>query len=207
MRVTQISKDPPDRVGIIGVGNMGLAMASRLLGLGWPIAVRDIDPLREAMARSLGAQVCASPATVAAGAACIIVSVVDAQQVEAVLFDARDGVTSQPNKPSIVLCPTIAAEDTEGFARRLAALDLPCIDAPMSGGPLRAREGQMSLMVACDDASFERHAELLNDLAQPVFRVGHRPGDGARTKLVNNLLAAINLAGCDKSQYLVPATQ
>ncbi len=200
--MTQISKNPPDEVGIIGVGNMGLAMATRLLGLGWRVCVRDIDPLREALARSLGARVGASPAAAAASAACVIVSVVDARQVEAVLFDAHDGITSQSNKPNILLCPTIAPDDTESFARRLAALGLPCIDAPMSGGPLRAREGRMSLMVACDDALFERHAELLNNLAQPVFRVGHRPGDGARTKLVNNLLAAINLAGAAQALAL-----
>ncbi len=198
--MTRIAKRQP--VGIIGLGNMGLAMASRLLGLGWQAAVRDIDAPREAMARSLGARVCTSPAAVAAGTACVIVSVVDAHQVEAVLFDPHDGITSQANKPSILLCPTIAPDDTEGFARRLSALGLPCIDAPMSGGPLRAREGRMSLMVACDDALFERHAELLGDLAQPVFRVGHRPGDGARTKLVNNLLAAINLAGAAQALAL-----
>lgn len=198
----RISKDPPVRVGIIGVGNMGLAMATRLLGLGWRVAVRDIDASREQMARSLGARVCASPAAVAAGAACVIVCVVDAQQVDGVLFDPHDGVTAQANQPSMLLCPTIAPDDTERFARRLAALGLPCIDAPMSGGPLRAREGRISLMVACDDTLFERHAELLSDLAKPVFRVGHRPGDGARTKLVNNLLAAINLAGAAQALAL-----
>jgi 3-hydroxyisobutyrate dehydrogenase len=65
----------------------------------------------------------------------------------------------------------------------------------MSGGPARAREGSMSLMVACQDAAFERSRLLLEVLSNKVFRVGTRPGDGARTKLVNNLLAAINLAG------------
>ncbi|MEQ1807676.1 MAG: NAD(P)-binding domain-containing protein, partial [Burkholderiaceae bacterium] len=166
--MTRISKSAPDEVGIIGVGNMGLAMATRLLGLGWRVCVRDIDPLREALASSLGARVCAAPAEVAASAACVVVSVVDARQVEAVLFDARDGITSQASKPSVLMCPTIAPDDTEGFAQRLAGFGLPCVDAPMSGGPLRAREGRMSLMVACDDALFERHAELLNDVAQPV---------------------------------------
>jgi 3-hydroxyisobutyrate dehydrogenase len=60
---------------------------------------------------------------------------------------------------------------------------------------VRARDGRMSLMVACADAAFERWQPVLQRMADPVFRVGTRPGDGARTKLVNNLLAAINLAG------------
>ena len=50
-------------------------------------------------------------------------------------------------------------------------------------------------MVACDDAVFEPHRALLEALSSKLFRIGTKPGDGARTKLVNNLLAAINLAG------------
>ena len=189
-------------VGIIGVGNMGLAMAGRLLELGWPVAVRDIDPTRERMARSLGAKVCASPSAVAEVAQCVIVCVVDSLQADHVLFAPKDGVASQAHKPCVMLCPTISPADTEAFAQRLAAMGLGCIDAPMSGGPVRARAGQMSLMVACDDALFERHLRLLDALANPVFRVGSSPGDGARTKLVNNLLAAINLAGAAQALAL-----
>jgi 3-hydroxyisobutyrate dehydrogenase-like beta-hydroxyacid dehydrogenase len=65
----------------------------------------------------------------------------------------------------------------------------------MSGGPARARDGTMSLMVACADAVFARHEPVLRGLSSRLVRLGERVGDGARTKLVNNLLAAINLAG------------
>ena len=65
----------------------------------------------------------------------------------------------------------------------------------MSGGPLRARDGSMSLMVACADDVFEQHSVLLQALSNKLFRISQRPGDGARTKLVNNLLAGINLVG------------
>jgi 3-hydroxyisobutyrate dehydrogenase-like beta-hydroxyacid dehydrogenase len=53
----------------------------------------------------------------------------------------------------------------------------------------------MSLMLACQDAVFEQHQILLQTLSNQVFRISQRPGDGARTKLINNLLAGINLAG------------
>jgi 3-hydroxyisobutyrate dehydrogenase len=71
---------------------------------------------------------------------------------------------------------------------------LAAIDAPMSGGPARARDGSMSLMVACADAVFDAHRRCWTPSARAVPR-RHAPGDGARTKLVNNLLAGINLAG------------
>ncbi|HZW75616.1 MAG TPA: NAD(P)-binding domain-containing protein, partial [Caldimonas sp.] len=80
-------------VGIIGVGNMGLAMALRLRDLGVDVHVRDIDPAREALAVDAGALRAATPAELARRAEVVIVAVVDAVQTEAVLFGA-DGATA-----------------------------------------------------------------------------------------------------------------
>jgi len=184
------------RVGIVGIGNMGFAMAERLHGLGWPVAVRDIDAARERDAARLGMAVCATPADVAARSDCVIVAVVDVARVDSVLF-GDGGVTRSASRAAgcVMLCPTIAPDDTVRVAAALAQHGLDCIDAPMSGGPAKAREGRMSLMVACADAVFERHRRLLEALSTTVFRLGERIGDGACTKLVNNLLAGINLAG------------
>jgi 3-hydroxyisobutyrate dehydrogenase len=60
----------------------------------------------------------------------------------------------------------------------------------------------MSLMVACSETAWQRHQLVLKALSQQVFRVGTRVGDGARTKLVNNLLAAVNLAGAAEAMAL-----
>jgi 3-hydroxyisobutyrate dehydrogenase-like beta-hydroxyacid dehydrogenase len=76
------------------------------------------------------------------------------------------------------------------------------LDAPMSGGPQRAAQGTMSLMVAGVDAVFARHQAVLHALANPVFRISERVGDGARTKLVNNLLAGIHLVGAAEALAL-----
>ena len=189
-------------IGIVGVGNMGGAMAERLLGLGWPVAVRDVVPEREAALGDLGATVCASPAALAAACDAVIVAVVDGAQTRRVLFDA-DGIAAGARRGAcVLLCPTIAPADTESFAARLAESGLDCIDAPMSGGPDRARAGRISLMVACADVAFERRRTLLDALSTQVFRLGARIGDGARTKLVNNLLAGINLAGAAEALAL-----
>jgi L-threonate 2-dehydrogenase len=189
-------------IGIVGVGNMGGAMAARLLELGWPVAVRDVVAAREQVLRQLGASVCASPAALASTSDVVIVAVVDAEQTRRVLFDADGVVAGARRGACVLLCPTIAPADTEQCAARLAELGLDCIDAPMSGGPERARAGQMSLMVACAEAVFERQRALLEALSTQVFRLGERIGDGARTKLVNNLLAGINLAGAAEALAL-----
>lgn len=187
-------------VGIVGVGNMGAGMARRLLATGHAVTVRDLLPAREALAA--GARVAASPAALARDCGVVIVAVVDAAQTEAVLF-GNDGVAAGARAgTTLMLCPTIAPDDVEHFAQRLQAAGLAVIDAPMSGGPARAEDGTMSLMVACADDVFARHEPLLRTLAQRLVRIGNRVGDGARTKLVNNLLAAIHLAGAAEALAL-----
>ena len=181
--------------GIVGVGNMGGGMAARLLACGWQVRACDLVPQKVADLVHLGATAAATPAAAARGAAALIVAVVDAAQAEAVLFGPEGAAAALAPGRAVLLCPTIAPQDVERLAARLAGAGLAAIDAPMSGGPARARDGTMSLMVACPDPVYDANRELLAALSSKVFRVGERAGDGARTKLVNNLLAAVNLAG------------
>ncbi len=182
-------------VGIIGVGNMGGGMARRLLSQGWAVHVRDVDPAVLAPLQVLGAVVQPTPAALAEAVDRLIVCVVDAHQIDEVLFGAQGAANGLRLGQAVLLCPTISPQDAESLGQRLSALGAEPIDAPMSGGPVRAEQGTMSLMVACPDSVFEAHQNLLQTLANPVFRISERVGDGARTKLVNNLLAGINLAG------------
>lgn len=182
-------------VGIIGVGNMGGAMAANLLAHGWPVYVCDIDANKTQHLAQQGAVVDSYPAEMASKVSLLIVCVVDGVQTRDVLFGKHGAVQHMKSGQVVMLCPTISPEDVEVCAHKLAALGIQTIDAPMSGGPVRARDGSMSLMLACQDVVFEQHQTLLQTLSNQVFRISQQPGDGARTKLVNNLLAGINLAG------------
>ena len=193
---------PIPRVGIIGVGNMGGAMAARLLSQGYLVAVHDVDAQREAQAVALGAMACATATGLASSSDVVIVAVVDAAQTEAVLFGPHGAAPAMARGAMVMLCPTMAPADTERLVAGLAQRGIDWLDAPMSGGPERAREGQMSLMLACQNAVLDRHRALIEMLSSKVFHISERPGDGARTKLVNNLLAAINLAGAAEALAL-----
>ncbi len=182
-------------VGVIGTGNMGSAMALRLRDTGHPVVVHDLLAAHEAPALAAGASRAEHAADLASRCELVAVVVVDAAQTLEVLFGAHGLVNAAPRPTAVALCPTISPADVERAAAGLAAHGIGCIDAPMSGGPARARDGSMSLMVACEDALFERYESLLRHIGASLFRIGRRPGDGARTKLVNNLLAAVNLAG------------
>ena len=170
-------------------------MAANLLAHGWPVYVCDIDAPKTQHLAQQGAVVDAHPSEMASKVSLLIVCVVDGVQTQDVLFGKHGVAQHMKSTQAVMLCPTISPEDMEVCAHQLAALGVETIDAPMSGGPARARDGTMSLMLACADALFEQHKTLLTTLSNQVFRISQQPGDGARTKLVNNLLAGINLAG------------
>jgi 3-hydroxyisobutyrate dehydrogenase-like beta-hydroxyacid dehydrogenase len=187
--------DHPNPVAIIGVGNMGGGMARRLLSLGWPVRVCDIDPVKVKTLESFGALALDMPAQAAMSSIAVLVVVVDAAETEDVLF-GPSGVASvlQPGQ-TVFLCPTLAPADVGRLAARLLDLGVNVVDAPMSGGPMRAQDGSMSLMLAGASEVLAQHQALLEALASQRFVISSRVGDAARTKLVNNLAAGINLVG------------
>jgi L-threonate 2-dehydrogenase len=183
---------------MMGAGNMGGAMVARLCEAGVSVVVCDIDALRRQQASEAGASLADAPAMAAQALGehgVLIVCVVDAVQSRAVLFGPEGAAPRLRPGQTVMLCPTIAPQDTEALAAELADRGIGCIDAPMSGGPARARDGSMSLMLAAPSDVLSRHEALLARLSSNRFVISARPGDGARTKLVNNLLAGINLVG------------
>jgi 3-hydroxyisobutyrate dehydrogenase len=187
---------------------MGWAIACRLQEVGYALAVVDIREQACQQARAASMQVCANAAELACVADIVLVVVVNAQQIDTVL-DGSGGLLHAPppgqlpiapaqpmpgrRTHTVLLCSTIAPQDTEGFARRLQSNGLACLDGPISGGPARARAGTMSMMLAGPGDTLARCDSLLRDMADKRFVLSDRPGDGARAKLVNNMLAGANL--------------
>ncbi|RZI43971.1 NAD(P)-dependent oxidoreductase [Herbaspirillum sp. HC18] len=180
-------------IGLIGIGAMGMAMAKNLHRKGYAVSVRDIRPDADDEARACGMRVCASPAAIAEEADLVIIVVVNATQIEQVLFGADGLVKGASQGKTVMLCSTIAPRDTTRFAQRLAQHGVDTIDAPISGGPARAEAGTMSMMLAAREDLLQRHEDVLSALSDKRFRISETTGDGAKAKLVNNLLAGINL--------------
>ncbi len=186
-------------VGIVGIGAMGMAIACNLHDRGWPVLVRDVRSAPEGEARALGMTVCATPHDMAARADMIVVVVVNAEQIDDVLSGPHGVLAATAANPqtrrtgSVMLCSTIAPQDTARFAARLAGQGVVCIDAPISGGPARARAGSMSMMLAAPGQTLDHWSALLADMAARRFVISDEAGDGAKAKLVNNMLAGANL--------------
>lgn len=184
-----------NQIGMVGNGNMGAGMANRLLSMGWPVHVHDIDSAKQKTLEQAGAHGHGSAAAVARAADVVIVCVIDAVQVQQV-FDGAEGLLAGLTAgQTVIMCPTIAPAQTESFEKQCLAIGVRMVDAPMSGGPIRAANGTMSLMLAAPAEVLAEQEALLQTLSDKCVVISHRVGDGARVKLVNNLLAGINLVG------------
>ena len=186
------------RVGVIGVGAMGMGVAKALVERGFEVIVRDIVAEREREAEQAGARRAASAAAAASGADVVITLVVDASQTNSVLFDGDEPLVASGARPVVMMCSTIAPADTEAVARRLEERGIWMLDAPISGGPARAHAGTLSMMASGSEEAFARAGPVIEATTAKCFRIGAKPGDGSRMKVVNNMLAAANLAaGCE----------
>jgi len=191
------------RIGILGAGHMGGAIGQRLLDLGAEVWVRDIRPEAEAPLAARGAHVADTPAALVQEVDATLIVVVDAAQIDAVLFDESGAAAPALSAgASVLLLSTITPADTRRFAALLGELGVDVLDAPISGGPARARDGTMSLMLAGTPAACDKMAPLLAAISGRVFRIGAEPGQAAAMKLVNNLLAGVNLAAAAEALAL-----
>ena len=189
-------------VGVIGIGAMGMGVAKTLLRAGFTVRVRDIRPEADAEARAAGAIVCASAAELAAGSAVVISVVVDSAQTDEVLF-GRDGAVQGLTPDGVfIMCSTVAPGYAASLAARLSARGLAMLDAPISGGPARAHAGTLSMMLAGPAAALTRCAPVLEAVADRRFVISARAGDGSRAKIVNNMLAGVNLAAACEAMAL-----
>jgi 3-hydroxyisobutyrate dehydrogenase len=192
----------PTKVGVIGIGAMGMSVARRLLDCGFATYVRDIRPEAEAQAQAAGAVVCRTPEEVGRACEVVITLVVDAAQTEDVLFGAHG--LAQTLRPTAVhlMCSTISPAATQALAERLRAGNQQLVDAPCSGGPAKARSGEMTLMLAAPEPTLRRCAHVIQAISSRRFQVSEHPGDGSRAKIVNNMLAGVNLAAACEAMAL-----
>ena len=173
---------------------MGMGVVRSLLRAGFATHVRDVRHEAEQEAAALGATCHASPAALVAACGITIVLVVDAAQVDDVLFGRDGAAAALPPAGIVMVASTVDPDYVTALAPRIAATGGALIDAPISGGPRRAADGTMTMMIAGEPAALARCGPLLAAIASKVFHVGSQPGDAAKFKIVNNLLAAVNLA-------------
>ncbi|HLM21678.1 MAG TPA: NAD(P)-dependent oxidoreductase, partial [Propionibacteriaceae bacterium] len=180
-------------VGVIGLGAMGFPMASHLATT---FSVSGFDPFapRREFAAESGVTAEATPAAACRDADIAMLAVRDHAQAEAALF-GPDGVLStlKPGSP-VILTSTVGPDAARDLADKLEAAGYPLIDAPISGGPVRARNGDLLVVVGATPDAMAAAQPVLNALSSTLTIVGPRPGDGQALKAINQLLAGVHIA-------------
>jgi 3-hydroxyisobutyrate dehydrogenase-like beta-hydroxyacid dehydrogenase len=144
-----------------------------------------------ARAEEVGEPTADSPRAAAEGADVVITMVVDAPQVEAVLF-GPDGAAAAMEPGSLAIdMSTIAPSAVRQIHDRLAEHGIAFVDAPVTGSMPRAEDGTLTIMAGGEPADFERARPLFEAMGELVVHAGPS-GHGAMVKLLNNAVAAIN---------------
>ncbi|CAN7419915.1 NAD(P)-binding domain-containing protein [Pseudoduganella sp. LjRoot289] len=190
------------RVGVVGLGAMGIGIAQSLLRAGFEVHACDVRPEPVRKLAEAGARAAASPAELAANVEALLIVVVNAQQTEQVLFGA-DGAAARLAPGSVVIASaTVAPEFAEALGARLAAMGLRFIDAPISGGAAKAASGEMSVMASGAPDAFQSCAELFAAISSRLYRLGDQPGQGSKVKMINQLLAGVHIAAAAEAMAL-----
>ena len=177
------------RVGFVGLGTMGGAMAANAARAGFEVSAWNRTPGRAGELDELGVRLLDSPAAVAAASDIVITMVSDTPDVEAVLFGA-DGVAAGARPGTLVVdMSTISPSATREFAARLGKQGVAMLDAPVSGGSEGAKKGTLSIFVGGDAADLERARPVLQSLGTTITHVGPI-GAGQAVKAVNQVILA-----------------
>ncbi len=176
------------KIGIVGLGSMGYGMASSLLRAGHVVCGADVNPAAVDRLHAEGA----APWTFELEA--LVVVVLNAAQVEAVLFGAEGVAAQLPPGAVVICCVTVAPDFARTIAARCEALGLQYLDAPISGGSLKAAAGKLSVMASGTAAAFAAARPMLQATAEKVFELGDSAGMGSAMKAVNQMLAGVHIA-------------
>jgi 3-hydroxyisobutyrate dehydrogenase/putative dehydrogenase len=179
-------------------------MAACVARAGHAITAYDIDPSRAA---ALGVEPAASAADAAAGADALVLMVATPEQAESVLFG--DGAAARELKRGaiVVVMATVGPAPVERWADELARQQVELVDAPVSGGVARARDGDLLIMVGGSTEAVHRVQPLLRAMARSAPVVGDSPGFGQKVKLVNQLLCGVHIAVAAEALAFAEAMQ
>ena len=177
------------RLGMVGLGALGLPMAANLNRAGFALQVhtRSRDPERDPTL--LGSQRCSTAAEAARGVDVLLLCVSDDQAVNAVLF-GKDGAAETLAEGSLVVdCSTITPTTCLSASERLADQKVSYLDAPVTGGTEGARAGSLSILVGGENSDLERARPVLETIGGAIHHFGP-VGSGQQVKAVNQVLVA-----------------
>jgi 3-hydroxyisobutyrate dehydrogenase len=189
-----MTADNTRTVAVIGLGSMGLGVARSLLRAGMDVVGCDTNAERMEHLVAAGGRLAVFAAEAAENADAVVTVVVNAQQTEDVLFGDRGATSSMKSSGVVVSSATMAPKDACRIAAKVLNAGQEYLDAPISGGPVKAADGGLIVMASGSNEAFRRARPVLDGMAVTVYELGDKVGIGASFKIVNQLLAGVHIA-------------
>ncbi|KAK2829887.1 hypothetical protein FQN49_007161 [Arthroderma sp. PD_2] len=196
---------PKPTIGFVGLGAMGFGMATHLIKQGY--SVRGFDAWAPTLDRfkAAGGSAALSLEDSARGCMYYVCMVASAPQVQSALFDdAKPIVNALPRGATLILCSTVPATYAQSVRDQLNSCgreDIFFIDAPVSGGAIRAANGTLSIMAGGSDSALERGKFLLAEMSDTakLYLVPGGVGAGSNMKMVHQVLAGIHILAASEA--------
>lgn len=190
------------KVGVIGLGAMGLGIAKTLRNNGYSVHVCDVRPGAADDFAKDGGVACTSPADLAAQVDVVVSVVVNAAQTESVLFGEHGAAAATRAGSTFIMCSTVDPNWSIALEARLAQSGILYVDGPISGGAAKAASGQMTMMTSATPAAYAAAGDVLDAMAGKVYRLGDKAGAGSKVKIINQLLAGVHIAAAAEAMAL-----
>jgi len=192
------------RIGYIGLGDMGMPIAGKLLAAGFQLTVCDRNPAVTAAMAARGAHVAATPREVA-DACEIVFACLPAPAISEEVASGANGVAQGSMVKVYIENSTIGAQAMRRIAQGMGARGIGLLDAPVSGGPTGVAAGRLSCFVSGANPHFKLAEAALTGMCDRLFHIGETPGQSQVLKLANNLINAASLT--ISSEMLAMATR
>jgi len=189
------------RIGIIGVGLLGSAVASRLLKGGFVVAAYDTRPEQVKALQAQGLIAAASIAEAAAEADAVFTILPSLESVEATILGTGGLIETAPQNCTVIQMSTVSPNLTRRLGNAVAAKTLGFLDAPMSGTSAMVERGDCAIFVAGDRSRAEACQPIFDAIARKTHYVGDA-GMASLAKLATNLLVGLNTAALAEALVL-----
>lgn len=187
-----MTQTPAGAVGFIGIGTMGREMAVNLARAGHRVAAYDVRREAAEALAPFGIRAAASIADASRGADAVITMLPDTPDVEAVVYGDGGLLANPPEGRLVIDMSTIAPGAVRRMHADLARAGVAFVDAPVSGGPVGAKNAALSIMAGGDAAAFAQAQRFFAGMGTTITHVGES-GAGQTVKLCNQLICGINI--------------
>ena len=181
------------RIAFLGLGRMGIGMASRLKTKGHDVVVWNRSPEKARPVLELGARLAPTPAEAATGAEAVFTMLADDQASKAVWLGPSGALAAMQPGTTAIECSTLTRRCVLDLAAKAEARGIRFIDCPVTGRPSAAAAGQLTLLIGADPADLAAIRPLLEEISETIRHFG-AVGTGTAYKLMINLMGSVQIA-------------